>query len=565
MDTPTPEKIEMFMSITGASETVALQKLEQNRGDLNEAVNAYFNEGDRTRASNPNTHTYIPPQDSDDMEIDNPTNPEFPEPGSQFPSLLSSHGIPDPFSLLDRFPEFTNPAVSRQPRVSREIPIEVKDGNAPAGPSNPSGPIIEEITDLENEGTETHPNATVIIDEPDDINDDNNISNVNNENYEHVGPAPEDNYNNEIEEQMILAAIEASKRDAEGAFNLAEQERVLRATQGIPHGDININSTSDFPELPTESKRAGTSSARTNSESDQEENEDNEDSEEVPLVRHRYPTRRTASGSVQPVVSYQEGPEEDEIADVGEGDDEVEPVVNGSSVIRRRSDARNNQLPADEWGGLSNMEHDEAVMLEAAMFGGLPEGSANYRFSYPHIGGSSSNHGAPPVFPRPRAPPSPGLTEQRLLREQQDDEYLAALQADQEKEMKAIQEREAELQRQKLEEEENNRKQLEQEELERRILDKEASLPAEPSQEDENAITLLVRMPDGARLGRRFLKSDKLKFLFDFIDVARVVKPNSYRLVRPYPRRAFTIGECEQSLSDLGLSSKQEALFLESI
>lgn len=40
---------------------------------------------------------------------------------------------------------------------------------------------------------------------------------------------------------------------------------------------------------------------------------------------------------------------------------------------------------------------------------------------------------------------------------------------------------------------------------------KEASLPKEPAIGDENAVTLLVRMPDGSRHGRRFLKSDKLQ------------------------------------------------------
>lgn len=151
-----------------------------------------------------------------------------------------------------------------------------------------------------------------------------------------------------------------------------------------------------------------------------------------------------------------------------------------------------------------------------------------------------------------------------------------------------------------------------------------ASLPEEPSTDDENAVTLLVRMPDGSRHGRRFLKSDKLQVdlmamfyaslflnshaclilqsLFDFLDTGRVAKPRTYKLVaffficnsfffffaraichdyvlvylilpplppcsqvRPYPRRAFGEEEGSLSLSDLGLTSKQEALFLELI
>lgn len=48
-------------------------------------------------------------------------------------------------------------------------------------------------------------------------------------------------------------------------------------------------------------------------------------------------------------------------------------------------------------------------------------------------------------------------------------------------------------------------------ELERQLDAKEASLPKEPHADEDNAITLLVRMPDGTRHGRRFLRSDKLQ------------------------------------------------------
>lgn len=48
-------------------------------------------------------------------------------------------------------------------------------------------------------------------------------------------------------------------------------------------------------------------------------------------------------------------------------------------------------------------------------------------------------------------------------------------------------------------------------ELERQLAAKEATLPQEPASNDENAVTLMVRMPDGSRHGRRFLKTDKLQ------------------------------------------------------
>ena len=48
-------------------------------------------------------------------------------------------------------------------------------------------------------------------------------------------------------------------------------------------------------------------------------------------------------------------------------------------------------------------------------------------------------------------------------------------------------------------------------ELESNLAAKEASLPLEPPSDKEGVITLVVRMPDGSRQGRRFLKSDKFK------------------------------------------------------
>ncbi|KAD6453503.1 hypothetical protein E3N88_08208 [Mikania micrantha] len=83
------------------------------------------------------------------------------------------------------------------------------------------------------------------------------------------------------------------------------------------------------------------------------------------------------------------------------------------------------------------------------------------------------------------------------------------------------------------------------EELEQQLAGKEASLPHEPTSDDENAVTLLVRMPDGSRRGRRFLRSDKLQHLFSFIDVARVAKPGTYRLLEDsshVPEKKATTG-----------------------
>ncbi|GJN15536.1 hypothetical protein PR202_gb02457 [Eleusine coracana subsp. coracana] len=638
MARPTQEAIETFISITGADEAVAVRVLEiglglrlgfgvsllcgvwgldgcvsqmgmlnamadcrqdaqfesgfhecalfaEHGGDLNEAVNAYFNEGDRTARRidrNP-----VPASHDDMMELDEPLHPMFDRP-------LFPRSFGNPFSLLD--PNFPNRAAARifgmepqvtHPRERRQIPIEVKDNDTQTGSSG-QGPVIEDVTGQESlHGPEVH--GTVIVDEDDDeyllsapsTHDPNIPRNTMRPNL--VPSAPPlvnvSDYNNDIEEEMIRAAIEASKREAEGmtdgltqgehgnasrvsgddelaravslSLETAELERALH-----PEGVHAANHSPDLSEKDTLKEQAGqgptTGKVGTSERKVDQDNfeEDIEDVEEQPLVRHR---------SRQAQYVNTEEPEEMQRAN--------SPPPNLLSRNAQTDHQNNGDFPS-EWGGISSEEHDEAVMLEAAMFGGIPEGAA-YPFSFP-------THGSSTRYPRVARPPSPTLTAQRLLREQQDDEYHAALEADREKELKAAQEaelrrqeeaaaRKAALERQKKDDEEKLRKQLEEEELESEITAKQASLPKEPLPNDDGAVTLVVRMPDGSRQGRRFLKSDKLQCLFDFIDISRTFKPRTYRLVRSYPRRAFTEGESHMSFNDLGLTGKQEALFLERI
>ncbi|PAN13458.1 hypothetical protein PAHAL_2G338300 [Panicum hallii] len=552
MARPPQEAIDTFVSITGADEALAVRKLEEHGGDLNQAINSHFNEGDSTlNAINQNTVTA---SRDDMMDVDGPLD-------NTFQRSLFPENFRDPFALMD--PNFQQqffdsigatdsvtlgPLVSH-PREVREIPIEVKEGDPQTGPSG-QAPVIEDVTGNESShGPEVQ--ETIIIDDEDDMlpsapsaphaNIPSNTSSV--------PTAPPlvhvNDYDDDIEEEMIRAAIEASKKDAEGLANIVEQ-----GGDQHPEG-VNLGEhSSDEADMGTAdgtverqglaSGKAGTSRQPIDEESLQE---DTEDVEEQPLVRRR--SRRVPSESTELAPMVQPGPS---------------PVLNN-----RQSNG--DDFPS-EWGGISSEEHDEAVMLEAAMFGGVPEGPA-YPFSMP-------SHRSSTYYPPLAHSPSPALTEQRLLREQQDDEYLASLQADQEKELKALQEaelrrleetaaREAALEKQKQEEEERRKKQLEEEELESNLASKQASLPSEPPPDIEGAVTVVVRMPDGSRQGRRFLKTDKLQFLFDFLDIGRTCKPGTYRLVRTYPRRTFTTSEGDVSFSDLGLTSKQEALFLEHI
>ncbi|XP_010529545.1 PREDICTED: plant UBX domain-containing protein 8 [Tarenaya hassleriana] len=542
------ESIDTFMSITGAPEAVAVRELEEHRGELNRAVNAYFSKGDRNMV--PEASVNVPQDDAMDIDDDDDVIPSTRrEPPL---SLLSAARTMGPFSLLESnfgrsFFE-NDPLVSHAPFVThprevRQIPIEVKDSSEPSGRSS-DAPTIEDVSGTAHaQGSAVQ--GTVIIDEESD--EDIHAAPRGQSGHVRATVPARDNFQeyNDIEEEMIRAAIEASKKEAEGSRNpstgnddiaesatmslkSAEEEEVLR-NQGSK-ASISEGGTSKVtvPELQNTQTVNGRSASPGSPLED-----DSDDVEDQPLVRHR--SRHGASGSQAPHnYDHSRSPEVEHASS--------HPPDSGNGF-------------ASEWGGISSEEHDEAVMLEAAMFGGVPESGYNFPYAY-------RQH-------RAFRPPSPSLTAQRLIREQQDDEYNASLQADREKEMKAIREAEArrfeEEAAKKRNEEEARRKLEEEQELERQLAAKEASLPQEPPADDENAMNLLVRMPDGSRRGRRFLKFDKLQSLFDFIDIGRVMKPGTYRLVRPYPRRPFSQGESELTLSDAGLTSKQEALFLELI
>ncbi|CAN1236839.1 Plant UBX domain-containing protein 8, partial [Linum grandiflorum] len=211
-----------------------------------------------------------------------------------------------------------------------------------------------------------------------------------------------------------------------------------------------------------------------------------------------------------------------------------------------------------KWSAMSSEELDEAILLETAIFGqSHGESSIQRASAVPNYKDNST------VVNTDTAPNPLALVqkERQSLRQQQDNEYLASLLADKEKEVAALKKPELSSPN----EQSCQEKVLDDVDTERLLAAKEALLPQEPPADEENAVNILIRMPDGSRRGRRFLKSDKLKYVFDFIDIGRAVKPGTYRVVKPYPRSAFSVQDSGSSLSEVGLNSKQEALFMEFI
>ena len=178
---------------------------------------------------------------NDFMDIDDPVQDE---PWGHPLSRLSASGNPfshlDPNfgrSIFDSGTNFTNsePFVTH-PREVREIPIEVKDGSQPSGHSG-YAPVVEDVTDVaetvSTQGPDIH--ETVIVDDEDDVLAGGRASQVgqrseqrddvlldgSHDQYSRPSvPRFDDlpDYGNDVEEQMIRAAIEASKREVEEGF-----------------------------------------------------------------------------------------------------------------------------------------------------------------------------------------------------------------------------------------------------------------------------------------------------------------------------------------------------------
>jgi len=202
---------------------------------------------------------------------------------------------------------------------------------------------------------------------------------------------------------------------------------------------------------------------------------------------------------------------------------------------------------------------EEQKMLLAAMTGEV------YRGRIPNFA----------TDPRYRAVQlSPGAQARQTLRQEQDAAYHESLELDKLKAEEA--ERIEREEREALEKAQKESERIEREAkeaaaaLQRTLTSKESSLPKEPPLEDADAVQIVVRMPGGGRLQRRFRSGDLLSAVFDFVDItaskeesgASEVQPGSYNLVSQFPRRVFQDGGVD-TLAEVDLAHKQEAFFVE--
>jgi len=141
------------------------------------------------------------------------------------------------------------------------------------------------------------------------------------------------------------------------------------------------------------------------------------------------------------------------------------------------------------------------------------------------------------------------------VKREQDEAYRLSLEADRKK-REAQEREEAEQVRQ-----EQIRREAE-DEKEAIRLSLEQTLPPEPAEEGDQAVTKLrIRTPSGEFLERRFLGSCKLQVLFDFV-ASKGYPWDDFKLLTTFPRRNITQLDPGSSLLEAKLFP-QETLFLE--
>ncbi|KAF5913158.1 hypothetical protein HPG69_016773 [Diceros bicornis minor] len=156
----------------------------------------------------------------------------------------------------------------------------------------------------------------------------------------------------------------------------------------------------------------------------------------------------------------------------------------------------------------------------------------------------------------------------QVLRQQQDEAYLASLRADQEKERRKREERERkrrkeeEVQQQKLAEE-RRRRNL-QEEKERKL----ECLPPEPSPDDPESVKIIFKLPNDSRVERRFHFSQSLTVIHDFLFSLKE-SPEKFQIEANFPRRVLPCIPSEEwpnppTLQEAGLSHT-EVLFVQDL
>nr|CAG4637979.1 EOG090X0B12 [Chydorus sphaericus] len=154
----------------------------------------------------------------------------------------------------------------------------------------------------------------------------------------------------------------------------------------------------------------------------------------------------------------------------------------------------------------------------------------------------------------------------QALRQEQDQAYLESLKADQEKEEKKRRDKLLEEERlreiRELEEEEQRK----QDELKQRKLDAINHVPQEPSHDSDGICRILVRLPSGQKLERRFHRTiHTLKDLYYFI-LSHPDSPYQFEMATSFPKKTLQWdprSDIHPTLAEVGLGASEALLVLD--
>ncbi|GIY86534.1 FAS-associated factor 2 [Caerostris extrusa] len=156
----------------------------------------------------------------------------------------------------------------------------------------------------------------------------------------------------------------------------------------------------------------------------------------------------------------------------------------------------------------------------------------------------------------------------QTIRQQQDEAYKESLKADQEKERRKREEQEVKAMQEREERNKLLEEQKRKEDIQRQKIELASQIPEEPPLDHPNTIRLMIKLPAGSRLERRFQREESLKFLYYFV-FCHPESPDSFQIVTNFPRRVVPCEPTENNpepptFSDFGFG-KSEMLFVQDL
>ncbi|KAJ1522037.1 hypothetical protein ONE63_002355 [Megalurothrips usitatus] len=149
----------------------------------------------------------------------------------------------------------------------------------------------------------------------------------------------------------------------------------------------------------------------------------------------------------------------------------------------------------------------------------------------------------------------------QTLRAQQDQAYEDSLQADREKERLRRLEKERREEEERQRRESEHQEQLEREEIKRQKIELASKVPTEPSADHPESVHVVIKLPTGQRLERRFLQSHPLEALYLFV-FCHPESPDRFEIATNFPKRVLPCeNNTQETLADVGLR-RGEVLFV---